>query len=364
MACSVANQPPLPTPTAGKSSYTGVNLASAEFGINNNGTHPSPQFPGVYGTDWVYPTTQEIDYFAAKGMNIFRIPFAWERMQPEENGELDPIAISELKPLVEHATQRHGAVVILDMHNYAFRYRKALGRQIDPAVFADVWRRLAEEFKGNQRVFFGLMNEPHDNDRDPDGTVVWRETAQAAIDAIRSTGANNAILVSGNGWSHGYNWVSDTLNPGTTASAWYGKWNGDEMAKLTDSANNLVFDIHEYVDQPDRNGTNDGPCFAEPSFAEMMGPLTQWLRQHKRSALLGEFSFPVDQPSCTGYWKDALSYLQANGDVWLGWAYWAAGPRWGDSCGKLCIEPHFAADGSAIDKPQMPILAPFLVGKQ
>ncbi|MCU0490370.1 MAG: glycoside hydrolase family 5 protein [Chloroflexaceae bacterium] len=363
VACSMASAPEPPQPVAGKTLYTGVNLASAEFGINNNGTRPSPSYPGVYGKDWVYPTLQEVDYFSSKGMNMFRIPFAWERMQPEENGPLDATAISELKPLVEHATVTRGAVVILDMHNYAFRYRKALGREVDKAVFADVWRRIAEEFKGNSKVFFGLMNEPHDNDRDPDGTVVWRESAQAAIDAIRSTGANNAILVSGNGWSHGYNWVRDTLSPGSTASAWYGKWNGEELAKLTDSANNLIFDIHEYVDQPDRNGTSDGPCFDKPAFAEMMEPLTAWLREHKRTAILGEFSFPADQPTCTGFWREALSYMRENGDVWLGWAYWAAGPRWGDYCGKLCLEPVFNPDGSVVDKPQMQPLEPFLGGK-
>jgi hypothetical protein len=47
-----------------------VNLAGPDFGT---------QVPGVLGTDYLYPTTDEIDYFVARGMNVFRFPFLWER---------------------------------------------------------------------------------------------------------------------------------------------------------------------------------------------------------------------------------------------------------------------------------------------
>jgi aryl-phospho-beta-D-glucosidase BglC (GH1 family) len=48
----------------------GVNLAGAEFGSN---------VPGTFGTDYTYPTHAEIDYYAAKGMSVIRLPFLWER---------------------------------------------------------------------------------------------------------------------------------------------------------------------------------------------------------------------------------------------------------------------------------------------
>ena len=44
----------------------GVNLAGAEFGSN---------VLGVFGTDYTYPTHTEIDYYAAKGMSVVRLPF-------------------------------------------------------------------------------------------------------------------------------------------------------------------------------------------------------------------------------------------------------------------------------------------------
>ncbi len=40
------------------------------------------------------------------------------------------------------------------------------------------------------------MNEPHDMN-----TNDWKTFAQAAINAIRSTGANNLITVPGNAWT-------------------------------------------------------------------------------------------------------------------------------------------------------------------
>ena len=55
----------------------GVNLAGAEFGTPNH-------VPGVFGTDYIYPTHTEIDYYAAKGMSVVRLPFLWERLQHSE----------------------------------------------------------------------------------------------------------------------------------------------------------------------------------------------------------------------------------------------------------------------------------------
>ena len=57
--------------------YTGVNLAGADFGPT-----PTPGNTGTFGTDYTYPTDQEINYFLSEGMNTIRLPFRWERLQP------------------------------------------------------------------------------------------------------------------------------------------------------------------------------------------------------------------------------------------------------------------------------------------
>ncbi|HNM50454.1 MAG TPA: hypothetical protein PKN86_12145, partial [Candidatus Obscuribacter sp.] len=59
----------------------GVNISGGEF----NGQ----MVPGVYNTNYVYPSVSELDYFRSKGLTCVRVPFSWERMQPNANGPLD-----------------------------------------------------------------------------------------------------------------------------------------------------------------------------------------------------------------------------------------------------------------------------------
>src|SRR5688572_819873 len=64
---------PIPCRAESAILYTGVNLAGAEFGDSS--------LPGVYNTHYTYPRSNEVDYFIGKGMNTFRLPFRWERLQ-------------------------------------------------------------------------------------------------------------------------------------------------------------------------------------------------------------------------------------------------------------------------------------------
>jgi len=75
----------------------------------------------------------------------------------------------------------------------------------------EFWRQVAASFKGNNRVFFDLFNEPFpDNNADtPEARRCWRDggtcsgmSFQAAgmqelVDAVRGTGATNVILLGG-----------------------------------------------------------------------------------------------------------------------------------------------------------------------
>jgi aryl-phospho-beta-D-glucosidase BglC (GH1 family) len=102
--------------------YTGVNLAGAEFGPT-----PTPGNLGTYGSQYQYPTNAEVDYYISKGMDTFRLPFRWERLQLTQNGALDPTEFSRLDSFVTYATSK-GAYVTLDPHNFARYYP-------DPANF-------------------------------------------------------------------------------------------------------------------------------------------------------------------------------------------------------------------------------------
>src|SRR5688572_27016431 len=144
--------------------YRGVNLASAEFAANMDGTGP---LPGVHGKDYVYPDPayaggyNSAAYYVSKKMNTFRLPFRWERLQPSRTQAFDGAELARLHTTVKNLRAK-GAVVLLDPHNYARYGTQIIGAGIPNAHFADFWKRLANEFKGDQNVLFGLMNEPYD----------------------------------------------------------------------------------------------------------------------------------------------------------------------------------------------------------
>src|SRR5688500_11083086 len=128
-------------------------------------------------------------------MSVIRLPFRWERLQPTRRAALDAAELGRLTTTVSHMTDK-GASVILDPHNYARYQGQVIGAGIPNADFADFWARLSAVFRGNSKVIFGLMNEPHSMP-----TEQWLSAANAAIGAIRNAGATNLILVPGNAWT-------------------------------------------------------------------------------------------------------------------------------------------------------------------
>ncbi len=134
-----------------------------------------------------------------------------------------------------------GMQMILDVHNYAAYRGSRIGtKNVPTSALGDLWRRIAERYKDNKSVIFGLMNEPHDM-----ATETWLEAANNAIAEIRATGAKNLILVPGNGWSSARTWVDSD----------YGTPNGDVMLKIEDPADDFAYDVHQYLNA-DWTGTS------------------------------------------------------------------------------------------------------------
>ncbi len=136
-------------------------------------------------------------------MNTIRLPILWERLQPTARGKLDPTQLALLQQAVARA-KAAGMYLVIDLHNYAKYYGYKIGSpEVPVSTFTDVWRRLALTFKSDNAVMFGLMNEPNNI-----SASEWAGAAQAAIDAIRKTGANNLILVPGALWTGAHSWYS------------------------------------------------------------------------------------------------------------------------------------------------------------
>lgn len=303
--------------------FGGVNLAGAEFGGN--------ELPGEYNRHYTYPTRSEIDYYVGKGMNVFRLPFKWERLQYEANGPLNAAELSRIKTFVNYAASKEAAV-ILDPHNYARYYGDVIGSaNLSVGAFEDFWAKLATEFKNNPQVIFGLMNEPHGME-----TELWLTDANAAISAIRATGANNLILVPGNAYTGAHSWMSN----------WYGTPNGTVMINIVDPADNYAFEVHQYFDD-NSSGTSESCVNATIGSSRLKG-FTSWARANNVRGFLGEFGCSSND-NCLAALDDMLSYMDTNSDVWLGWTYWAGGPWWGDYM--FSVEPQ-----NGTDKPQMDVL--------
>jgi endoglucanase len=306
----------------------GVNLAGAEFGQQN--------LPGTYEMDYVYPSASDIDLYADIGMNTVRLPFRWERLQQALNQELDAVELERLTATVAYATEQRELNLILDPHNYA-RYTSEgvegiVGVDVDVAAFADFWRRLAQQFASNSRVMFGLVNEPNTM-----ATETWLGAANAAIAAIREVGAQNLILVPGNGWTGAHSWFQ----------SYYGAPNAGVMSGIVDPGNNFVYELHQYLDG-DSSGTLP-TCVSESIGAERMQQVTTWLRERGARGFLAEFGAPGNGLCLKGL-DQLLGFVSQNSDVWLGWAAWAGGPRWGDNL--LSVQP--LANGK--DRPQLVVM--------
>jgi endoglucanase len=310
-----------PDAAPAKLKYLGTNISGAEFGT---------AYPGTFGTDYIYPdpTYQQgylsADYFVGKGMTAFRLPFMWERLQRSLNAAFDATELARLDTTVGHLTAK-GAYVVLDPHNSA-RYNNVLvgTTQVPNAAFADFWARLATHFASNDHVVFGLTNEPHGMP-----TEQWRDAANAAIAAIRTAGAHNVIFVPGNAYTGAWSWNNN----------YYGTPNATVMLDIVDPENNVVFEVHQYLDS-DYSGSHT-QCQSATIGASSLETFTAWLRDHGKRGVLGELGASTD-PTCLTAIDNTLAYIDANKDVWTGWMWWSAGPWWGNYF--MTLEPNNGAD--------------------
>ena len=100
------------------------------------------------------------------------------------------------------------------------------------------------------------------------------------------------------------------------------------------SVDNLVFDVHKYLDA-DNSGTHT-ECVSNNIDAAFK-PLASWLKENKRVALLSEIGGGSNTDSCMTHVCEAVSFLNENSDVYLGYMGWGAGSF--DQSYKLTLTP-------------------------
>ncbi|KAI0909933.1 glycoside hydrolase family 5 protein [Ustulina deusta] len=341
--------------------YAGVAESGGEFGAYGT---PGTGIPGTFGTDYQFISETGVDTHVDQNhLNLFRIAFLLERMCPPATGlgaTFDETHFARFKEAVDYVTVAKGAYAILDPHNY-MRYNDPSAQPYSGSVIGDAsdataattaqfgafWGELAARFQDNEKVIFGLMNEPHDMT-----SQLVLANNQAAIDAIRAAGADNLILMPGNSWTGGHAWTQG----GDPSSA--------VMNRFTDPANNTAIDIHEYLDV-DFSGSH-AQCVSDP--ATNLADLTAWLKANNLKAFITEFG-GANNTGCATMLGDMLDYMSEN-EEYIGWTAWAAGPFWGpnspcctDSAQLGSLEPgSTAADGSPglYDTVWLPVFQPLV----
>lgn len=311
------------SPSTGKLSV-GVNLAGAEY------IGPKGEKSGI---DY-FPTHEEIEFFAAKGMNEFRFPIAWENLQPKLGGPLDSAYLAKLKDVIAYA-DKLGVDAIIDMHNYGSYGGNLIGSaKVPTSAFADVWSKLATEFKSADNVRFDLMNEPQQ-----ETAAEWLAITNAAIAAIRATGATQEVLVTGVHWSGAQTWTTTD--------------NGSVIGKpgaVVDPLNKFTYTVHLYLD--DTSGKHD--WVVSPTIGvERLTAITDWARAAGVKLFLGEIGAADNAKSLVAL-DNTFAYLKANQDVWEGVSYWGASPSWQDYIFSL------EAKLGLLDTAQMDVLEKYI----
>jgi endoglucanase len=294
----------------------------------------------VLGTDYIYPTNAEMDYYAGKGFNIFRVPFFFQRIEKNEDRAI-------LLGLVDYASTL-GCRVILDPHHYGKIDGVAVSDSAARAKFVAYWSQLADDVQSKGNVIFGLMNEP----MAPTVTggispAEWLVAANEAIAAIRAQGATQLILVPGSYWTGAHSWVSSgnaaVMNTG-----------------VVDPEDNYAFELHQYLDS-DYSGTS--PTVVTGAGATVLAAATASLRAAGKMAFLGETGVGSSSAALAEL-EAELDYMDANRDVWIGFTGWAGGPWWyNSSTGEdyfLNLDPIPTLAG--LEKPQLTVFKNHIVG--
>ena len=323
---------------AANPSIRGTNIAGMEMAYQNCDQAGGP----IEGTNYPHHDERLIDYFASKNMTTLRFLFSWECMQQVLNGPVPAsqsgaykIYFDNYKRIVDYATNVKGMRVIVEPWDSnssggagGARYRgNVVGSGAVPtAAFADFWSRMATIFLANPKVEYGLINEPNDM-----STMSWFSAAQAAITAIRNTGALQRIYVPGNGYSAASTWTSNFYDTAAIQrSNAYGWLNANGAGQpLTDPLDNIVAEVHTYLDTDQGGGTTEITSIT--AARDHVSVAVNEAAAHGYKVWLGEIGMYAGATNAPQAWADFIAYLDANAGagVFLGFTWFAGGdPLW------------------------------------
>jgi hypothetical protein len=271
------------------------------IGVNRSGG----EFMCLKGGFWDGPVDDESLYaIESWKVNVVRLPLnedCWLGAGAGRSGYSGAVYRNQVAVLVNRL-EAHGLVPILDLHwtdgvwtGRESQCRNALAtcQKPVPDVHAiDFWRSVAQTFKHDQSVAFDLFNEPYPSDIGVvsrtqswdcwlDGGSACGEIGydvagmQQMLDAVRSTGARNLVLVSGSSWSRDLTgWLAHKPKDpaGNLVAAWH--WY-DDGSCMTDTCWE-----HEVVPVAAQVPVLATEIGEKDCASTTVDPLMTWLDQH------------------------------------------------------------------------------------
>ena len=269
-------------------------------------------------TEGEWGVTLQEEYFAEiarAGFNSIRVPIRWSsHAQAEPPYAIDSKFFERIDWVIEQALSR-GLAVVINVHHYEGMDRNP--EKHLPRLLA-LWRQIGERYRVRPpRVFFELLNEPHDKLTDE----LWNGMIPGLLRVIRETNPERAVVV----------------GPG--------HWNGiHSLAKLElpETDRRLIVTIHYY--EP-HHFTHQGAPWSEGSdkwkgetwsgtekqlaaLRKDFDKAAAWGQEHGRPLYLGEFgSYEVAPMDSRVMWtRSVAGEAERRG---ISWCYWEFGAGFG-----------------------------------
>ena len=287
------------------------------LGVNRSGT----QYQCVQGGGVFDGPTDETALRAIRdwGSNAVRVALN-EHCWLGING-ITPAGGEAYRTAIHDYVDRLNAVglrVILDLHWNAPGEELQTDQQpmADRDHAPDFWRSVAATFRDNRSVVFDLYNEPHPADNtDPQGPAAWAcvrdggtcpdvpfvaAGMQELLDAVRSTGARNVVMVGGPQYA--------------------GQLDQWRDYRPHDPSRQLAASIHIYFNTPD--SPEWSPCYLQTCWEQTIAPLAS-----HTPVVIGELgerdcsSGLIDGTMMTPAQDSLLDWADDHGVSYLAWSW-------------------------------------------
>lgn len=291
-------------------------------GLERGSEHPEfcNDNSGTFGEDYFTNQRPALELLADEGFEGFRIPFLWERMQPNLGGPLDPTGVQALRYMIATA-DRLGCKVILAMHNagdytirindapVACRLQESVNGQVrvESDHFVEFWSRMSHALCGLPNLHgFSLLSSA-----DGLASDTWHTSAQGTIDSIRQDRNPISVYVVGGSQVCTSNWGRDNA----------------DTALIEDPEGQVIYEAkchldHDGIGEYSRSFEDESKeaCLQERARSRL-APFLDWLDVNKLCGAITDFKAPRDDQR----WSSLLpAVIQSMGQASITSLCWSA----------------------------------------